>query len=239
MSKRKTYSLLLKNGIIPILKGCLYLNSYVAWPLIVFMMFCPINVEDIQKTRKSFFYGYYWASFLNFLCTIMSILILGATITAQTNYPTYLISKEIDVSVITRVEGIVTFSWMCSEFIKVSVYFYAGLVGFTQILELKDYKKMIIPISIVLLVFSGVVYPDAQYQNMWDSTMWELLIGFIAAVLPITIIIMKKIKDGVRHIQTMKINEKEHYDSVQSLFYLGLAAFIIILSFFLIKFLLM
>jgi len=228
-----------ENGMVPILKGCLYLNSYMAWPLIIFMMFCPLNVADIQKNRKSFYHGYFWASFLNFLCTIMSIMILGAAITAQTNYPTYLISQEINVSVITRVEGVVTFSWMCTEFIKVSVYFYAGLVGLKQLFGLNDYKKLIIPISLVLLIFSGVVYPNAQYQNRWDSTVWSLVIGSIATVFPISIIVVKKIKDAVQHFQAMKINEKESYEYIQSLLYLGLAALIIILSFLFMKFLLL
>lgn len=228
----------LENGTGPVLKGCLYLNSFLALPLIVFAFFYPLNVTDVQKSRKSFLGGYFWASFLSFLCTIMSIFILGATITAKTNYPTYLFSKEINISSITRFEGFITFSWMFAEFIKVSIYSYAGLVGFTQLFGLKGYKKMVIPIGISILVFSGVVYPDIAYQQKWDSTTWVVSVGTIGFVLPAALIIGKKIKDVIHHVKAMETKEKAFYDDVKSLLYLCLAAIIIILSIFLIRFLL-
>lgn len=228
----------LENGIAPVLKGCLYLNSFLALPLIVFAFFYPLNVADVQKSRKSFFGGYFWASFLGFLCTIMSIFILGATITAKTNYPTYLFSKEINISSITRFEGFITFSWMFAEFIKVSIYSYAGLVGFTQLFGLKGYKKMVIPIGISILVFSGVVYPNIAYQQKWDSTTWVVSVGTFGFVLPAALIIGKKIKDVIHHVKAMETKEKAFYDDVKSLLYLCLAVIIIILSLLLMKFLL-
>ena len=228
----------LENGIGPVLKGCLYLNSFLALPLIVFAFFYPLNVADVQKSRKSFFGGYFWASFLGFLCTIMSIFILGATITAKTNYPTYLFSKEINISSITRFEGFITFSWMFAEFIKVSIYSYAGLVGFTQLFGLKGYKKMVIPIGISILVFSGVVYPNIAYQQKWDSTTWVVSVGTFGFVLPAALIIGKKIKDVIHHVKAMKTKKKAFYDDLKSLLYLCLAAIIIILSLLLMKFLL-
>lgn len=228
----------LENGIAPVLKGCLYLNSFLALPLIVFAFFYPLNVADVQKSRKSFFGGYFWASFLGFLCTIMSIFILGATITAKTNYPTYLFSKEINISSITRFEGFITFSWMFAEFIKVSIYSYAGLVGFTQLFGLKGYKKMVIPIGISILVFSGVVYPNIAYQQKWDSTTWVVSVGTFGFVLPAALIIGKKIKDVIHHVKAMETKEKAFYDDLKSLLYLCLAAIIIILSLLLMKFLL-
>jgi len=194
----------LENGITPVLKGTLNLSSYMTWPLIVINMVYPANCDNTNKSRNSLFFGYVFGAGVNFICTIMSILVLGSTITARSQYPTYLLAKEIDISSITRIEGVVALAWILTEFVKTLLYFYAGAVGISQLLKLKDYKKVVLPLSLILLVFSGVVYPDFAYQTKWDSTTWIPFIGSFGAFLPILLIIVSIININSKYIKNLE-----------------------------------
>ncbi len=184
----------LEKGVTPVLKGSLYLSSYLTWPIIILNMIYPANVQDISKARKPLFLGYIWGAAINFICTIMTIMVLGGTITARADYPTYLVAKEINIGIITRIEGIVSGAWIITEFIRAILYFYAGLIGFSQLFGLKDYKRIVLPLGLIVLVFAGVIYPDIAYQGKWDTTTWIPFIGTFGAVLPIVLLITAKLK---------------------------------------------
>ena len=179
-----------EEGITPVLKGSLYLSSYMTWPLIVLNMIYPSNVNEPAKSRKSMFTGFIFGSSINFICTIMAILVLGSTITARSNYPTYLLTQEVNIGIITRIEGVMSGAWIITQFIKILLYFYAGLIGLAQLFGLKDHKKCIGPLALVMLVYSGVIYPNSAYQIKWDSTTWIPFIATFSVVLPLFLLIM-------------------------------------------------
>ena len=183
-----------EEGVTPALKGVFHLSSYMTWPLIVLLFIYPININDTLKARHSLFFGYLFGAGINFICTTMSIMVLGAAITAKSNYPTYLLAKEIDVGTISRIEGIVAGAWILSEFIKTILYYYAGVIGLSQLLGLNDYKRMVLPLSLVMLVVSGIVYPDIAYQSTWDNIIWIPFITTFGAVLPIVLLLVSKIQ---------------------------------------------
>ncbi len=184
----------LEKGIAPPLKGALYLSSYMTWPFVILLMIYPASTNHTKKTRNALFLGYIFGSVMSFVCTIMSIMVLGSKITAQSQFPIYLLAKEINLGIINRIEGITALSWLLSSFTKTLLYFYAGTIGFCQLFKIKDYRKIVFPLGLVILVFSGVVYPDAAYEAKWDTTTWIPFIGTFGAILPIIIIVITKIK---------------------------------------------
>lgn len=187
-----------EKGIVPVLKGSLRLSSFLTWPIIVLNMFYPLNTDHGSKARNALISGYLWGSSINFICTLMSILVLGGTITAKSNYPTYLMAKEISIGIIDRIEAIISFTWIITESIRMILYFYAGVIGLAQLFGIKDHKKIILPLGLIMLVYSGIVYPDAAYQVKWDSTTWIPLIGTFGAVLPIVILVISIIKKRIK-----------------------------------------
>ncbi|MDR3625574.1 MAG: endospore germination permease [Ignavibacteriaceae bacterium] len=190
-----------EKGIVPILKGAFSLSSYMTWPLVILLMIVPTSTDNTIKTRNSLFAGYLWGATINFLCTIMSLMVLGSTITARSEYPAYMMAKEISVGIIDRIEGIISFSWLVTEFIRILLYFYAGTLGLAQLFRIKDYKKLIMPLGLVMLMYSGVVYPNAAYQAKWDTTTWVPFIATFGVILPILILIIKKFKDVSRQLK--------------------------------------
>lgn len=188
-----------EKGVTPVLKGAILLSSYTTWPLIIFNMIYPLNVKNMNGARKSLFIGYLWGSFIIFMCNGMSILVLGSDTAANLAFPTYVLAKEINVGVVfTRMEAIISAAWIITLFFKALLYFYGGVIGISQLLGLKDYKRIVLPLGLIFVVFSNVVYPNSTYEAEWDSTTWVLWIGTFAVVLPIIILIISIIKNKMR-----------------------------------------
>lgn len=189
----------LEKGIVPVLKGAILLSSYATWPFIILNMIYPLNVSNIKNEKRPIFIGYLWGSFVVFMCNIMTILVLGSNIAANEAFPTYLLAKEINVGIVfTRMEVIVSAAWIITLFLKTLLYFYGGLVGLYQLLGLKDYRKIVLPLGLIFAVLTNVVYPNSTYEAKWDTTTWVLWIGTFAVVLPILILIITIIKNKIR-----------------------------------------
>jgi spore germination protein KB len=185
----------LENGMIPIFKGSYVLSCFTVFPVITMMMIYPANTEKIQEAKKSLLKGLLLASFITFILILMSILILGSKITASSQYPTYLLAKEIDLGIIfTRLEFVVGAIWIVTQFMIGLLFFYAGATGLSQLLGLKDHKRIVMPLGLITLVMSGVVFPDVIYQASWVNLVWLPYITTHGLILPLLLLLVHLIK---------------------------------------------
>ncbi len=76
------------------------LSSVYTFHLIILMMIYPNNVDSISEARKSLFKGYLCASLIIIYVSTYVNTRTGSTITAKSQYPMYLLAKEINVSTI-------------------------------------------------------------------------------------------------------------------------------------------
>ncbi|QTL99239.1 endospore germination permease [Iocasia frigidifontis] len=187
----------LEKGMIPILKSSVFLSSFIIFPLIILMMIYPINLSNASKAKKSIFKGYLWASFIIFIVIFVTILVLGG-ITAGLQFPTYLLAKEINVGIIfTRFEFIIAISWLITEFIVGLIFFYTGVIGLSELLGLKDHKRIVMPLGLIILIMSGVVFPDVIYQMNWVNLVWPPFIMTYGLILPVLLLFVFLIKKWV------------------------------------------
>jgi spore germination protein KB len=193
----------LEKGMTPVLKGSILLSSYTTWPIIVLNMVYPLHTGNIKSPYKPLLLGYLWASAIIFICNIMSILVLGSNVAAQEQFPTYMLAKEINLGTIfTRFEAIIAGAWIISLFFKAALYFYGAVMGISQVLGLKDYKKIVLPLGLISIVFSDIVYPNGNYEAQWDSTTWIVWIATFAVILPMVILSITAIKKCAGHKHT-------------------------------------
>lgn len=179
----------LENGFSPVLKGSFILSSF-SFPNIVFLMLFPINAQNTKKAKKSFINGFLWGQFLVLASIIVSILVLGSTISSSSSYPVYLLAKEINLGILfTRLEFIVAAVWVITLLSRVIFYLYSGVVGLSQLLELKDHKKVILPLGLIVLVLSGLVFPDVIYRISWDTYVWPIFSATFGLILPKSMVI--------------------------------------------------
>lgn len=173
-------------GISPVLKGAFFLTSFLAFPAILFLMIFPTNADNTVKAKNSFLKGYLWGEFLVFISIIVTISVLGSRITASLQYPVFILAKEINLGVIfTRLEFIVAAVWIITLLSRAILYFYAGVVGLAQLLGLKDQRRIILPLALIILVISGIAFADVIYQSVWDTLVWPPFAATFGLVLPV------------------------------------------------------
>lgn len=184
-----------EKGIIPVLKGSVFLSCFITFPSITLMMIYPVNINNISEAKKPLLKGYLWASFMVFVTILMSILVLGSAITAKYQYPTYLLVKEINVGTIfTRLEFLIIASWIVTELVIGILFFYAGVAGLSELLKLKDHKVIVMPLGLIILVMSEVAFPDLLYEKNWNSLIWPPYVITYGLILPVLLILVFFIK---------------------------------------------
>lgn len=184
-----------ENGLMPTFQGVFILSSYTIAPLILMNMIYPSNITNLKDAKKSMYKGYLWASFLVFLPSVMCILVLGSSIASNTQYPTFLLAKEINIGIIfTRLEAIITSLWSISNFVAAAIFFYGAVIGIAQLFGLKDYRKIVLPLGLIVMVFANVVYPDSTYQVEWDIFTWVPYMTTFGVLLPLALLIGSLIK---------------------------------------------
>ena len=184
-----------EKGIAPTFKGVLFLSSSLTFPLIAIIVVYPFNAGNLNGAKKSIFIGYLWGGLLLFISIIMSILVLGSTVTASSKYPIFLLAKEINLGTIfTRLEFIVAAVWIATLLIKGIIYFLVCVVGISQLFGLKDHKRIILPMGLITLVMSEVVFPDSIYQANWLNVVLTPFMATFGLILPVLLLIVFLIK---------------------------------------------
>lgn len=184
-----------ENGLALILKASLQLSSFLIFPLAPLFTVFSVNSNNSRSTRKSFYKGYLFGSSLVALTIIFSILVLGSAITASAQYPLFQIAKNINLGTIfTRLEFIVAGVWIITLLSRGIIYFYVGTVNLASLLRLKDHKKIILPLGLIIFINSGIIYSDVINQNDWDTFVWPLFSMTFGLLLPLTMVIAFYIK---------------------------------------------
>jgi len=188
----------LEGGVIPVLKGSLPLLSFTVFPIILLNMIYPVNVRDIKDAKKSIFKGFLVGMLIIFVSVLMCNLVMGSTITADSRYPVFLLTKEIDVGIIlARLEALIVVVWLLTIFNNTVFYFYAGILGLAQLLKLKDHKKIVLPLGLIMIILSDFIYEDVMYEIKWDTEVWIPYIASFGLVLPVLLLIVFFIKKRV------------------------------------------
>jgi spore germination protein KB len=185
----------LEYGIVPVFEGSIFLSSFITLPLVNILMIYPKNVYDIKTGKKAIIKGYLLSAFIIFITLFMTILVLGYAITASTQYPTYLLGKEINIGIIlTRLEFIVAIIWFATQFVVTILYYYSALIGFSQLIGIKDHKKIAIPFAFIIFIMTEVIFPNVIYQGFWASVVWIPYIITHGLVLPVILVMVMKIR---------------------------------------------
>lgn len=189
----------LENGIVPVLKGSYALSNFIIFPIILLMMIYPAHIDNTSEAKKSIFGGFLLVGFITFIIILMSILVLGSRITAISKYPTYLLAKEISLGIIfTRLEFIVAGTWIVTQFMMGTLVSFAAIKGLSDLLGLKDHKKIAIPMGLIILAFSEIVFPDDIYQRNWVNSVWMPYASIHGFLLPTLLFIVYMIKRMIK-----------------------------------------
>ncbi|WP_226000267.1 GerAB/ArcD/ProY family transporter [Paenibacillus sp. BJ-4] len=184
----------LEAGIGPIWPAALSFISIVFLPHIVLLMIIPA-VNRTDKARKAFFSGSMFGGLMMVLIIALTILVLGPDLTARSIFPSYSLAQRISIgNFLQRIEAIMAVMWFISLYFRTTIYMYVIVLVIAQIFNLKDYRPLILPLGMILVVMSVIIYPNAPYQQKWDGTVWVSYILSVGLFLPLLLLCIHVIR---------------------------------------------
>lgn len=191
---------ILENGILPIIKGTVPFISIGVLPVLLINMIYTVNAQNTKKAKKSIFIGYLLGTTSLFISILMCILVLGSNYTAYSRFPLFTLSKEINIGVVfSRLEPIMLLVWLATIWGSTMLYFYTAVLGISQLLKLKNYKKIVLPLGLIVTVLSGFIYDDVVYEIYWDNYVWPPYIFTFGFALPLLLLSVSHIKKRLHH----------------------------------------
>jgi spore germination protein KB len=183
-----------EGGFKPIIRGSF---EFIAFPFLelVGILMILSNVNEKDRIGKSLFIGALSGGLVLIIITVLTILVLGADITERQLYPSYTLARKINIAnFLTRIEAFLASIWIITIFFKIAFYFYITALGFTQTFKLRNYRFLIFPLGVNLIVFSLLVSPNiSDYNKMISDTWWlvDVTFGFF---LPFLLLIVGKFR---------------------------------------------
>ncbi|WP_434578419.1 GerAB/ArcD/ProY family transporter [Thermoanaerobacterium thermosaccharolyticum] len=190
--KMENFLPVLANGFLPPVKGSLPLISWMLESIIILAIF-P-HISDDKKVLKSGIISLLFISFA-LLLGVLAIGIFGSKTTADFKFTALEMTRTIRLSnYFARLDSMIMAVWIEGIFMKITVFTYIIVKGFSDMLNCRDYRYSVIPIASIMVPLSVFVSSniDELYNFLKDTFFYETFIFEI--LLPIIIYIIAKIK---------------------------------------------
>ncbi|MEK4485869.1 endospore germination permease [Psychrobacillus sp. FSL H8-0484] len=162
---------------------------------VVLLMIFPSFINKMKNVKKSFLIGNLIGGIIIIVITFLCVSVLGAADTTRQVYPSYELAKKINIGdFVQRIEALMSTLWIISLYFKTILYFYAAVLGMAQILNLKDYRPLTLPLGMIAVTLSLVIYPNVIYQQKFDSTTGNSLSLSIGLFLPLLLVVVYAIR---------------------------------------------
>ncbi|MFC5447467.1 GerAB/ArcD/ProY family transporter [Paenibacillus aestuarii] len=172
-----------------LLKAAISLAGTTSLPLIVLLMVFPAHVNRYLKAKKAFLLATLLGGTCFVIITFICISVLGALNTERHMYPSYALAKQINIgNFLERVEILIAGIWFLTVYFKTTFYLYSSVMGLAQLLNIEDYRPLVMPIGMILVVCSLVIYPNVAYMTEFDTETWVPVALTIGLMYPLLIL---------------------------------------------------
>ncbi|MCZ8511607.1 endospore germination permease [Paenibacillus filicis] len=183
-----------ETGMKPLVGASLTYISYPFLEPIIFLILVD-HLNRPDRMGKALFEGVFAAGLILFVITFLCIMVLGAEMTSNNLFPPYVLAKKISVGkFVERIEVLVATIWFISTYYRVTVFYYISIIGIAQVLELKDYRLLTLPVGAILVVFALVTRPNVAYsfEFLQAYTAFAPIIGILFPLLLLAVAVIRK-----------------------------------------------
>jgi spore germination protein KB len=182
----------LEKGIIPIAQGSIIYSSRSLEVLGLAMLLPYLN--NHHKTKTVFVVSFALISIFFVIITLPVQTIFGLEEARNRTFPFYSVVRLINIGdIIERIESVHMAIWILGAFIKLAFYYYLIVLSLSQLLNLKSYQPLILPIGSILIPLTSLIAPSlmelktiTSYEVfVWYSYFFILLIPLLLLLIAI------------------------------------------------------
>lgn len=85
-------------------------------------------------------------------------------------------------------------TWVAGVLIKISVYYWAIALGSAQLLDLKDYRPLVLPVGVILLALSIMIHDSVMDLFVYTGTFVNFVLIIFEAVIPLFLLVVAVIR---------------------------------------------
>lgn len=193
---------LIKEGIMPILRGSIALTAWYG-EIVIYLVLLPLlnNYKDYK--RKTGIALLMVAVFLT-IDIAFSIMVFSAPLVSKFPYPFWSLIRSVEYQdYVQRIESVIFAFWMTGVVIKVAVFCYLIAWITAKTFNLKSYRSALLPTGVIkfggaIVLFQGAFKLQALIFNFWVyfAFLFELFIPL--GLLVFAVIRKKRQKGAVR-----------------------------------------
>ncbi|MBI0579595.1 GerAB/ArcD/ProY family transporter [Neobacillus cucumis] len=182
---------ILENGLTPVLK--MFITQTIYFPfgeMVVFTMFLPYI--NNKKTVKAICLGGMILAGINIVITsVVNISVLGVELFTRSNFPLFSTVGKIQISsFIQRLDPFFLIYLIIAGFFKITLFFYAALIGIVDIFKFDNHRKIIFPAGLIIL-FLSIQIASNYSEHMLEGEVityylhipFQIIIPFILLIL--------------------------------------------------------
>ncbi|OPX87887.1 MAG: Spore germination protein YndE [Pelotomaculum sp. PtaB.Bin013] len=197
MDLKKLLPVFVDNGSVPIIKGA---AMPALWMGEIFIM--AVLIPYLNKTKEAFKIAAsatIITGFFMIIAFVDIIAIFGPEVTAGWFFPSLNGARMIHLAnFLDRLEPIIMIIWVAGALIKISILYWAAVLGSAQWLELKDYKPLVLPVGVILLALSIMAHDSIMDLFAFLSLFAPAELIFMAGI-PLLLLVVAVIRrQGVK-----------------------------------------
>jgi spore germination protein KB len=128
---------------------------------------------------------------------LFSLMVMGPFMTQHNIYISYALSQKINIgNFFERIEAFMATAWLIATYFKSLLYMFAFVIGLAQLFQLKTYKPLILPssllmFSLAILISPNVIFYTNTIMPAWVD--WDITCSFI---IPLLLLLVHRIRFG-------------------------------------------
>nr|WP_281426063.1 GerAB/ArcD/ProY family transporter [Crassaminicella profunda] len=184
---------ILSNGIKSVIKGALETCTFLFLQTVVLTMVLG-KFERKDSPFKVYIKGLLIGGIIIFIISLTNILTLGINGIERYYFPSHITASRINIrNALQRIEILPSIILTIGTFIKISIYMIAACKGITKIFSFKDYRFIVVPMSLLMINLSSFEFENMiEYYKFADVWYWYAFP--FEVILPIIIWIPSEIK---------------------------------------------
>lgn len=195
----------LYEGIKPVIDSAF---SVFAFPFAETVLFLTILHQ--LRAKSSPYKVYFWSLLIGgsiiLIVSVRTLLSLGVANISILYFPSYASVRLINIGdFLERIEVSVAVVFLIAGFIKISVCLYAASTGIASLLNYQNYRRIVAPIGLSMLIFSAIIYTNTLEMFEWANNIYKYYALPFEVILPLIILISAEIKSRLAGNKKKKI----------------------------------
>lgn len=150
---------------------------------VVFLMVMPY-LNNYKQIVKYSFGGLSIAALIFVVTSVRNTAVLGPTALLMVS-ASYQAVRLINISnILTRIEFLVVIAMTAALFIKICLFYYATVSGISQLLKLRSFSTLILPIGCIAIILAITVYENEIIHSFSARNYHPILVFPIQFILP-------------------------------------------------------